>query len=75
MSTWLRSNKHMRLTGFILLSLTLAACKKDNDGDGYSGDQDCNDENENINPGTAEECDGIDNDCDGDVDEGLLLVD
>jgi hypothetical protein len=74
MSTWLWSKKHMRLTGFILLSCFLAACKKDNDGDGYNGDQDCNDENENINPGTAEECDGIDNDCDGDVDEGLLLT-
>ncbi len=64
----------MRLTRFVLLTLLLAACKKDKDGDGYNRDQDCNDENESINPGTAEACDGIDNDCDGDVDEGLLLV-
>ncbi|MFT5684520.1 MAG: hypothetical protein ACI8RZ_005461 [Myxococcota bacterium] len=64
----------MRLTRFVLLALLLTACKKDKDGDGYNGDLDCNDENEAINPGTAEECDGIDNDCDGDVDEGLLLT-
>ena len=64
----------MHLTRFVLLSLLLVACKKDNDGDGYSEGQDCNDENSSINPGVAEDCDGIDNDCDGDVDEGLLLT-
>jgi len=35
---------------------------------------DCNDFNDAISPGTSELCDGIDNDCDGQVDDGLPQV-
>jgi hypothetical protein len=35
---------------------------------------DCNDENNQINPGKAEICDGIDNNCNGQTDEGVKLV-
>ncbi|HUH05174.1 MAG TPA: MopE-related protein [Kofleriaceae bacterium] len=43
----------------------------DQDGDGYSvEDGDCNDSNRFIGPHAAEACDGVDNDCDGLVDEG-----
>ncbi|MBU1967532.1 putative metal-binding motif-containing protein, partial [Patescibacteria group bacterium] len=42
----------------------------DDDNDGYTDDVDCNDLDENINPGTAEVCgDGVDNDCSGAIDD------
>ena len=33
---------------------------------------DCDDTNADANPGMEETCDGIDNDCDGDIDEGFV---
>ena len=41
----------------------------DADGDGYGGDADCDDSSAAIAPGADELCDGLDNDCDGDIDE------
>ncbi len=44
---------------------------EDADGDGVCAEQDCNDMNADIHPHAPEVRDGIDNDCDGQVDEGL----
>ena len=42
----------------------------DMDGDGYAAGQDCDDMNPMVHPGAPEVCDALDNDCDGEVDEG-----
>ncbi|MEW6599796.1 MAG: MopE-related protein [Nitrospirota bacterium] len=59
------------------ISMTLSCTDIDSDGYGSPGSDsctygsalDCNDGNGSIHPGTAEVCDGIDNDCDGLVDD------
>jgi hypothetical protein len=47
----------------------------DDDADGYSSCEDCDDTNPYVNPGAAEECDGVDNDCDAGIDEGDVCCD
>ncbi len=42
---------------------------QDADGDGYSAADDCDDNDASAYPGAPESCDGVDNDCDGEVDE------
>lgn len=49
----------------------------DEDGDSYAPapcGMDCDDTNPDIRPETAEQCDGVDEDCDGVVDEGAAGV-
>jgi hypothetical protein len=49
--------------------LLCAACVVDGDGDGFSGVDDCDDTVASTHVGAQERCDGVDNDCDGAVDE------
>ncbi|RSK40257.1 MopE-related protein [Mangrovimonas spongiae] len=50
----------------------LPSCSSlDDDGDGVTADIDCDDQDANIYPGAPEICDGKDNNCDGNTDEGL----
>ncbi len=42
---------------------------------GYvANDEDCNDGDDDINPAASETCDSIDNNCDGDIDEGVTTT-
>ncbi len=54
-----------------LLVDNVALAIQDTDGDGYASDVDCDDADPAINPGETEICDGVDNDCDGIVDEDV----
>jgi len=45
----------------------------DEDADGFDVDSDCDDTNADVYPDAEEICDGIDNDCDNVVDEGVTL--
>src|SRR4030095_10104013 len=70
-------------TTAVLTVVTDGPCCPDADNDGFAvcsagcspdvGEAcaDCNDANPAIGAGTAEVCDGIDNDCNGQVDDGL----
>ena len=46
----------------------------DNDGDGFPIPEDCDDIDSSINPSAEEFCDGLDNNCNGEIDEGVLAL-
>ncbi len=60
-------------TGFDSIALTVVGPDDwDSDGDGYTpNENDCDDSDSSINPGATEECNEVDDDCDGDINEGL----
>ncbi len=46
----------------------------DFDGDGFAAEDDCDDTDPAVHPGQLEVCNGIDDNCDGTVDEGCALA-
>lgn len=46
----------------------------DSDGDGYLATEDCNDSDSSVYPQALELCDGVDNDCDGSIDEEVTSI-
>jgi hypothetical protein len=61
-------------SGPILLAIVFAGCKADDldrDQDGSVASADCDDANPSVHPDAHEYCDGLDNDCDQEIDEGV----
>jgi len=56
--------------GLVCLAGQCARPLEDLDGDGYAPPEDCDDSDASVHPGALEQCDGLDNDCDGLTDEG-----
>ncbi|GDX83067.1 hypothetical protein LBMAG42_48780 [Deltaproteobacteria bacterium] len=63
--------------GAEVTSSVTVSVDRDVDGDGYEaekwGGTDCDDDDGSVSPGTAETCDGADQDCDGEIDEDFDL--
>ena len=51
-------------------SAFVVAINVDVDGDGFPACEDCDDGDQDVYPGADELCDSVDNDCDGEIDEG-----
>lgn len=64
-----------RWRGMALAGIIAAACSvSDIDEDGFSEPEDCDDLDPDLNPDQREACDGIDNNCNGQVDEGVTTT-
>ena len=65
--------RDVKIGANIQLSLNSGFGDPDLDGDGFTESQgDCNDNDATINPAAQEVCDSVDNNCDGQIDEGVI---
>ena len=58
---------------FVLKPVGYLPTEVDNDNDGWAVPEDCDDNDPTVYPGAPELCDGKDNDCDSETDEGYNL--
>ncbi|HEX8531739.1 MAG TPA: Ig-like domain-containing protein, partial [Cytophagales bacterium] len=59
---------------FYFDNIYYTAIPPDADGDGALAPADCDDNNPAVYPGAPEKCDGLDNNCNGQVDEGIQMT-
>ena len=67
------ANENLSYQNLRVTCLDATDNENDNDGDGFDATVDCDDDNPSINPDAVEICDQVDNNCDGEIDEGFVL--
>ena len=73
-ANWLHTQPNAGLSVVAFSNVDVALPVDDDDGDGFTSDVDCDDNDDTVYPGAPELCDGKDNDCNTSVDDGLTFV-
>ncbi|MDC1226865.1 MopE-related protein [Algibacter sp.] len=73
-ANWLHAQPNAGLSVVAFSNMDVALPVDDDDGDGFTSDVDCDDNDDTVYPGAPELCDGKDNDCNTSVDDGLTFV-